>query len=141
MSDIIEHSGSQLVAYPAIFKNHPSEEGKYTVSFPDLNNAIAHGETLAEAIQSGMEALMLMSLSKKEFPSSSSLKEIHAKYPDYEVTIITADLADTEEKLKIPMEHEIVTLPLPLVLEAIEHGLDLSKILRESLESKLEKIE
>jgi antitoxin HicB len=46
------------VLYPAIFEYDKSEK-RYTVSFPDLSEAITEGETLEEAIFNASEVLTL----------------------------------------------------------------------------------
>ena len=46
------------VLYPAIFEYDKSEK-RYTVSFPDLSEAITEGETLEEAVFNASEVLTL----------------------------------------------------------------------------------
>ena len=46
------------VLYPAIFEYDKSEK-RYTVSFPDLSEAITEGETLEEAFFNASEVLTL----------------------------------------------------------------------------------
>ena len=44
--------------YPAIFS--PSEDGEFTVSFPDVSGCYTEGDTLAEAMEQAKDALCLM---------------------------------------------------------------------------------
>ena len=79
-------------AYPAILDDSENGKGIYTVSFPDVHNAITEGKGIANAIMNGKELLEGILVALKSMPKSSDIEEIRKANPDKIVTYIVGDL-------------------------------------------------
>lgn len=91
---------SDIVAYPAILDNSENQNGVYTVTFPDVPSAISQGNSIAESIENGSEALGLALYDVKKLPNPSSLKKIREVNEDRIVILIASDLAIIKKSVK-----------------------------------------
>ena len=82
-------------AYPAIFS--PSEDGGFTVSFPDVSGCYTEGDTLAEAIEQAKDTLCLMlyDLEEREetIPLPTGINDV-AKEKNDIVSLVACDTLD-----------------------------------------------
>ena len=81
--------------YPAIFS--PSEDGGFTVSFPDVSGCYTEGDTLAEAIEQAKDTLCLMlyDLEEREetIPLPTGINDV-AKEKNDIVSLVACDTLD-----------------------------------------------
>lgn len=80
----------ERITYPAVMqKLEHLEKSIYHVTFPDLSSANTYGINLHDAKHNAEILLGLLLDGKKSLPSSSTLDEIQAHYPDCTVSLIT----------------------------------------------------
>lgn len=84
-----------MLIYPAVF----TQDGDYImVEFPEVPEALTHGDTLEEAFKMAVEVLGFSLEDQKELPTPSSLESIHKKYPDGQIALVNVDLAEYRRK-------------------------------------------
>lgn len=78
--------------YPAIIS--PSEDGGFTVRFPDVSGCYTEGNTLDEAIEQAQDALCLMLYDMEEReetpPVPTDVKDVRSETDDI-VSLVTCD--------------------------------------------------
>lgn len=131
-------SEKRIVAYPAILDDSENPKGMYTVTFPDVPGAISQGKGVPEAMANGSEALGLMLYNANELPKVSNAKDIQKEFPNALVTMVFADLSETQKHVKKPMVKKNTTIPGDLAQRAEEAGINFSRTLTEALEQKLQ---
>lgn len=127
-----------VVAYPAVLDDSENQKGVYTVTFPDVPGAISEGDSVAEAIENGSEALGLMLYDANELPQASKLSTIQKENEEKIVTLISSDLDKIKKTVKKPTVKKNTTIPGDLAQKAEEAGINFSKTLTEALERKLQ---
>lgn len=130
----------KVVAYPAILDNSENENGKYTVTFPDVPGAISQGKNIPEAMANASEALGLMLYNAETLPEASDSKKIEKENPNSFVTMIFSNLDEIAKTVKKPTVKKNTTIPGDLAQKAEEAGINFSKTLTEALEEKLMKM-
>ena len=119
--------------YPAIFEQN-SDDGSYTITFPDLPGCISEGKTLGNAIgmaQSALTQWIEYLLEEKEpIPAPSVIKTIKTTKNQF-VNLVRADIRDNRAVRRT------VSIPGWLDTKATAAGVSLSKILQEALREKL----
>ena len=69
------------IAYPAILDDTQNDKGVYTVTFPDVPEAISQGNGIADALLMGADALWLALCDQKELPEPSDINAVRADNP------------------------------------------------------------
>lgn len=75
-----------MLRYPAVLT---SNDGFFTVTFPDIPEAITQGKDVAEARQKAQEALVLALEDYEDFPKPSTIEALESDYPESILTMIT----------------------------------------------------
>lgn len=126
--------------YPACF--YPSEEGGYTVVFPDLPGCVTEGDTLSEAMEMAIDAssgwLLSSADENKNLPKASDIKNVIAdEYENGFVSLIGIDLDDYSQKHGNKAVKKTLTIPAWLNTIAEENNVNFSSILQEALRGHL----
>lgn len=127
----------KIIAYAAVLDNSENQNDVYTVTFPDVPSAISQGNTLAEAIENGSEALGLALYEEKELPKHSNYHDIMQNNEDKVVTLIASDLDKIVATVKKPTVKKNTTIPGDLAQKAEDAGINFSQTLAEALREKL----
>lgn len=119
--------------YPAIF-HFNSDDGSYTITYPDLPGCISEGKNLENALYMAQDALQLwieVSLQEKEsIPPASSLADIHPEEGEF-VNFIRVSIKDNRAVRRT------VSLPKWLDEQVSAAGISLSRVLQEALKERL----
>lgn len=124
--------------YPAIFS--PSEDGGFTVSFPDVSGCYTEGDTLAEAIEKAKDALCLMlyDLEEREesIPVPTSINDVVTENGDI-VSLVACDTLEYRKFLDKKAVKKTLTIPNWLNTMAERADINFSAALQEALIEKL----
>lgn len=120
--------------YPAVF--HPNtDDGAYTVIFPDLPGCITEGKDLENALYMAQSALSLWleyTLEHKEpVPAASQRQQIVVEPGEF-VNLVRASVKEGKAVKRT------VSLPQWMDQRASELGLSLSRVLQDALRSRIE---
>ena len=124
--------------YPAVLTY---EEGyEIAVTFPDLRGCATSGETDADAVAAGREALGLhlfgMEEDGDELPTPSQAKDI--KLEDGEViAMIDVFMPSVRLNQKNKAVNRTVTLPAWLNAKAVECGINFSQLLQDAIKREI----
>ena len=125
-------------AYPAVFTE---ENGKYLVSFPDLNGCNTFGESLPDAMEMAQDALCLMLYDAEEtarpIPTASDWKNVQAQTDDL-VSIVCCDTLEYRKLFDSKAVKKTLTIPNWLNTLSERAGLNFSAVLQEALKAKLD---
>ena len=128
--------------YPALFES--CEEGGYTVTFPDLPGIITEGDNIDEAVAMAKEALALHILGMERdgdiIPDPTDPVALAPQAGSF-YSLIEAYLPLLRENRANRSVNKMVTLPAWLKEEADRRGLNVSKILQQSLKEHLGLVE
>jgi len=118
--------------YPAIF--HSSNDGSYTITFPDLVGCISEGKSLGNAMYMAQAALTqwieYLTDKKQNIPEASNLKDVNPAADEF-VSLIRADIKDGRAVKRT------VSIPKWMDDQVSEAGLSLSRVLQDALKEKL----
>ena len=124
--------------YPAIFS--PSEDGGFTVSFPDVSGCYTEGDTLAEAIEKAKDALCLMlyDLEEREesIPVPTSINDVVTENGDI-VSLVACDTLEYRKFFDKKAVKKTLTIPNWLNTMAERADINFSAALQEALIEKL----
>lgn len=124
--------------YPAIFS--PSEDGGFTVSFPDVSGCYTEGDTLAEAIEQAKDALCLMlyDLEEREesIPVPTSINDVVTENGDI-VSLVACDTLEYRKFFDKKAVKKTLTIPNWLNTMAERADINFSAALQEALIEKL----
>ena len=124
--------------YPAIFS--PSDDGGFTVSFPDVSGCYTEGDTLAEAIEKAKDALCLMlyDLEEREesIPVPTSINDVVTENGDI-VSLVACDTLEYRKFLDKKAVKKTLTIPNWLNTMAERADINFSAALQEALIEKL----
>ncbi|MDQ7095960.1 type II toxin-antitoxin system HicB family antitoxin [Desulfosporosinus sp. PR] len=126
--------------YPACF--YPSEEGGFTVVFPDLPGCVTEGDTLAEAMEMAIDAASGWLLDEveenKQLPKVSDIKNIIPdEYENGFVSLIGIDLDEYSQKHGNKAVKKTLTIPAWLNTIAEENNVNFSQVLQNALKDQL----
>lgn len=125
--------------YPAIFS--PSEDGGFTVSFPDVSGCYTDGDTLAEAIENAKDALCLMLYDMEErgeaLPVPTATKEVSSEKDDI-VSLVACDTLEYRKFFDKKAVKKTLTIPNWLNVMAERADINFSVTLQEALIDKLQ---
>ena len=124
--------------YPAIFS--PSEDGGFTVSFPDVSGCYTEGDTLAEAMEQAKDALCLIlyDLEEREesIPVPTSINDVVTENGDI-VSLVACDTLEYRKFLDKKAVKKTLTIPNWLNTMAERADINFSAALQEALIEKL----
>ncbi len=127
--------------YPAVFTEE--EDGKYSVTFRDLEGCYTCGDDIEHAIEMAEDALALVlyeyEAEGKEIPVASNLNSIPIDSNEF-VNYIRCDTLEYRKMYHNKSVRKNVTLPEWLNEEAEKLELNFSQILREALMQKVKNI-
>ena len=126
--------------YPACF--YPSEDGSYTVVFPDLPGCVTEGKSLADAMEMAEDAVSGWLLGEveenKQLPKASFIHDITAdEYNNGFVSLIAIDLNEYAQKHGSKAVKKTLTIPAWLNTIAEQKNVEFSAILQEALKEHL----
>lgn len=123
--------------YPVIFEN---DDGKISVSVPDISGCFTFGDTITEAIEMAEDAISMMLVhyedNNQEIPEPSNLSAFSAKSG-----FVNYVIADTDKWRKQFSEKSVkktVTIPAWLNYKAENANLNFSQELQNALKAKLQ---
>ena len=113
--------------YPAIF--YANNDGSYTITFPDLPGCTCEGKSLSDSVHMAQEALIqwIEHLTKENLPIPAASNSAIVHDTIHEIPRLIRITRDTNEVSRT------VSIPKWMNDAAIAAGLDLSKILQDSL--------
>ena len=115
-----------------------TDDGWYAIDFPDLPGTHAQCKDLKDVQQEAEESLCSFLLAAKEVGEEVSAPSSTISLDDGEMAaIITADLESYQKKHDTKPVRKTVSLPMWMVERAERQRLSLSKVLQESLASRL----
>ena len=127
--------------YPAIF--HIAEEGGFWITFPDIPECMSEGDNLEESYKMASDALGLAITSRmeenEEIPTPSQITSIDSSNIDEFTAIIEFDLEEYRKKHSSKAIKKTLTIPEWLNKEAMDRGLNFSKILQDALIKEINK--
>ena len=124
--------------YPAIFS--PSDDGGFTVSFPDVSGCYTEGDTLAEAMEQAKDALCLIlyDLEEREesIPVPTSINDVVTENGDI-VSLVACDTLEYRKFFDKKAVKKTLTIPNWLNTMAERADINFSTALQEALIEKL----
>lgn len=129
----------QKLVYPACFYPHSNEDGNgYTVIVPDLPGCVTGGESLAEAIEMGIDAASGWVLTEMEdgkpIPAASKPEDVTAdEEPEGFVSMLVLDMDTYAEKYGNKAVRKNLTIPAWQNTFVEQKNLNVSKILQDAL--------
>lgn len=124
------------LVYPAIFYPCLDKEG-YTVIVPDLPGCVSEGDSLADAIEMGVDAASGWILGELEdgnsIPAPSDHKNIVTDEPDGFVNLLVLDMDAYAEKYGNKAVRKNITIPAWLNTYGEKNNINFSKILQDAL--------
>ena len=120
------------IVYPAVLHR---ENDSYWIEFPDLEGCQSFGDTLAETIENGKEALAGYCLTlideKRRLPAPRDIDKISVG-KDESIAVIETNLTDITKSVK-----KTLTIPAWLNTVAEEAHLNFSQILQNGIKKEL----
>lgn len=129
----------KIVVYPAIFDPSDITPNRYTITFPDVPDAISQGDGFDNSLMMATEALELALFDADEFPVASSIDSIEKPSDDSLIVYIAIDIEQAKLNVKPPKIRKNTTIDKDLALAAEDMGLNISKVLNEALREKLKR--
>ena len=124
--------------YPAIFTKE--EDGKYSVSFPDIMNCYTGGDDMADALEMAEDVLCLMlyDMEKdgKAAPPPSDSKAVKVDN-DSIVSLVRCDTETYRRFYENKSVKKTLTIPMWLNERAERANINFSSILQEALKTHL----
>ena len=118
--------------YPAVF-HHNSDDGSYTITFPDLPGCISEGKNLSNALYMASDALTqwvnCLIDEGEDLPAPSDLSSVSCEKDEF-VNIVRADIKDNHAVRRT------ISIPKWMDDEVNKAGISLSKVLQDALKEK-----
>lgn len=122
--------------YPAIFTPFGSESAGYTVEVPDLAGCVSEGDSLAEAIELGVDAASGWVLDELEqgnpVPAASDIAALDVPKGSF-ASLLVLDMASYAEKYGTKTVRKNITIPAWLNAYGEANNINFSKVLQDSL--------
>ena len=132
------HEGGSVMKliYRAIFTPY-FDEGGYDVSFPDLPNCTASGDTLEEALDDAADqaSRFILNLMEKgqDVPPASDYADVEIDDPDDFVNYVVLDMGAYSDAHAQKSVRKNITIPSWLNAYGEAHHVNFSRILQEAL--------
>lgn len=127
------------VYYPAIFKKE--DDGRYSVSFPDIEEAITSGNNFQDAYDMAKECLGLCLVGRKEDNETTptpNMENIKVKTKENEIVVaIEYDSIEFNKKYNKKSVRKNVTIPAWLCEIAKQKNINFSQTLQKALMEEL----
>jgi predicted RNase H-like HicB family nuclease len=124
--------------YPAIFT--PEKEGGFCVLFPNLPGCVTCGDTIADAIEMGRDALAMWLCDAEDkheiVPQTSKLADIIFDKGSF-VNLIDADTVEYRRENDNQAVKKTLSIPSWLNAQGEKAGVNFSQILQDALKSRL----
>jgi predicted RNase H-like HicB family nuclease len=124
--------------YPAIFERE--DDGRYSVSFPDIEWAQTCGNTLPEALYMAEDCLALVlydyECDEKEFPKASDIS-LYENSKDKFASLVAVDLAEYKRKVDNRPVKKTLYIPKQLNDQAEAKSINFSEVMRQALKKQL----
>lgn len=127
----------RFLAYPAVLDDKENVPGVYSVSFPDVPEAITYGNGEAEALMRASQILGTMLMDYPKLPVPTPLADVQQQFPDAIVTIVATDLVQAQQETHPVRVKKNTTIPARLAQQAEAAGINFSQTLTEALQAKL----
>ena len=127
----------KLVTYVALLDDSQNKPGEYTVTFPDVPEAITEGDNLSQALTRAREALGLALYDRKQLPNPRTIKELEV-LPGI-ATYVTTDLEAIRNSVQEVKVSKNTKIPADLAKQAEAQGINFSAVLTKALEKELSK--
>lgn len=127
----------KLVTYVALLDDSQNKPGEYTVTFPDVPEAITEGDNLSQALTRAREALGLALYDRKQLPNPRTIKELEV-LPGM-ATFVTTDLEAIRNSVQEVKVSKNTKIPADLAKQAEAQGINFSAVLTKALEKELSK--
>lgn len=127
----------KLVTYVALLDDSQNKPGEYTVTFPDVPEAITEGDNLSQALTRAREALGLALYDRKQLPNPRTIKELEV-LPGI-ATYVTTDLEAIRSSVQEVKVSKNTKIPADLAKQAEAQGINFSAVLTKALEKELSK--
>lgn len=88
----------RFVTYPAVLDDTENQPGVYSVSFPDVPEAITYGNNQTEALERASQILGTMLLDYSELPTPTAFAKIQAQFPSALVVMVMTDLVQAQQE-------------------------------------------
>lgn len=122
------------LVYTALFI--PSEEGGYTVEFPDLPGCVTEGDDMAEAIDMAVDAASGWILAELEdgnkAPEATPIENVKTEGNQF-ASMIVLDMDAYAAKYGKNAVKKTLTIPAWMNTFTEEHGISCSKVLQDAL--------
>ena len=130
---------NSVYAYPAIFT--PESDGRYSISFPDIECCYTAGDNLTHGIMMARDALALMIFNNYEekgldTPIPSPINKIRHEDNEF-VTYIICDTQEYRRRFSTKSVKKTLTIPEWLNEAALEEKINFSQVLQEALKQRL----
>lgn len=126
--------------YPAIFEAD-SQEGGYTITFPDLPGCITEGDSLTEAMKNAREALELhlygLEVDGEILPEPTLPHKVKLENDNQFINLITAYMKLFRAEMANKTVKKTVTMPKWLNELAEKEKVNFSRILQKGLKERL----
>lgn len=123
------------LVYPAIFTPCIEKKG-YTVEVPDFPGCVTEGDSLADAIEMGIDAASGWILDEMEdgntYPAASDYSSIHADGESF-VNLLVLDMDAYAEKYGSKAVRKNITIPAWLNTYGEKNNINFSKVLTDAL--------
>lgn len=131
----------ELVTYVALLDDSRNKPGEYTVTFPDVPEAITEGGNLSQALTRAREALGLALYDRDTLPKFRGLAELEEEYKNVPgiLTFVTTDLDAIRDTVKIVKVTKNTSIPVDLAKQAEARNINFSALLTEALKKELQK--
>lgn len=120
---------TRYIVYPALLDDTDNPKGFYTVTFPDIPEAISQGDGIAEAMVQGSHALGLAMYKARVFPKATDVEEVRKNNKDKKVVLIASDLVEARKHVTLPKVKKNTTIPEDLAKKADKAGVNFSQVL------------
>ncbi|MBO1305545.1 type II toxin-antitoxin system HicB family antitoxin [Enterococcus sp. 669A] len=91
-----------IVAYPAIFEPSDVTKDRFTITFPDVPDAISQGDGFTQSLAMAAEVLELSLYDVDELPEVSPLVDIEKPSDSSIILCISIDLERAAEDVLVP---------------------------------------
>jgi predicted RNase H-like HicB family nuclease len=124
--------------YPAIFT--PESGGGFCVLFPDLPGCVTCGDTIANAIEMGRDALAMWLCDAEDkhevIPQASKLADVKCDKDSF-VNLIVADTVEYRRENDNRAVKKTLSIPSWLNVQGEKAGVSFSQILQDALKNHL----
>ena len=125
--------------YPALF--HITEEGSFTVFFPDIPECLAQGDDLTQAYELAVDALGLAvtiyDRQQRPLPASSDPRAIIPKQGAF-LVVIEFDMLAYKKRTSSRAIKKTLSIPQWMNEAAMDMDLNFSQVLQEALFAKIQ---